>query len=266
MATHRLRCIYSLRQKLNLTELYWILIRQIAAADVLLLNKSDLISEADLVNTESTIRLLNPSIPIYRTVRAQIPLSKVMGIDAYSEGSRAFLNDGPRQIPGDGHEICSDNEHIHGHEEHLSHGMQHAGISSIIANVPGPLSESQVTALDEWIRSVLWDNSVPRVHDDSDGLDDLSSDIPRLSIDPVGSEKLSSLHSDLEILRCKGIWWNERGEEFMLQGVRNIYEVSKLPNTALEMDTRAGKLVFIGKGLNKTVEHSLRRLVTDSSR
>lgn len=237
--------------------------RQIAAADVLLLNKSDLTSEADLVTTESIIRGLNPSIPIYRTVRAQIALSKVMGLGAYSDGSRAYLVDGSRQTPGDGHESCSDSEHIHVHEdgEHLSPVMKHAGISNIIVDVPGPLSDNQVTALDEWIRSVLWENSLPRDHNDSDGLDGSSPDLPSLTIDPNGFEKLSNLHCDLEVLRCKGIWWNSRGEQFMLQGVRNLYEVSKLPSPALEADTRAGKLVFIGRGLDEAVKRNLRRLV-----
>ncbi|KAF8489389.1 CobW/HypB/UreG, nucleotide-binding domain-containing protein [Gautieria morchelliformis] len=238
-------------------------LRQVAAADVLLLNKADLTSEADLVKTESILRRLNPSIPIYRTVRTQIDLSKVMGIGAYSEGSPVFLQDGSREICCDEHENCSN--HKHSHEGHLSLEGKHAGISSIIANLPGPLNETQIIALDEWIRSVLWENSIPRDRYYSNTLDGVTSDVQRLSIHRnAGEEGASSPESGVEILRCKGIWWNERGEAFMLQGVRSLYEVSKLPNPTLDMyGPPIGKLVFIGKGLDEMVEGSLRRLVTD---
>ena len=236
--------------------------RQIAAADVLLLNKSDLATESDLVRIEYTLHHLNPSIPIFRTVRTQIDLSKVMGIGAYSERSQAFLDIESPLNPREGHEDCSDHDHAHEHEGQLSSDNRHAGISSIIAIIPGPMSDSQITSLDEWIRGVLWENIIPRGQE-SDELETLRPQIQRLSIDQSNSHYTNGLRPDLEILRCKGVWWNERGEQFMLQGVRSLYEVSKLQSTVAELDgPLMGKLVFIGKGLNQAVEDSLRRLVT----
>jgi hypothetical protein len=47
----------------------------------------------------------------------------------------------------------------------------------------------------------------------------------------------------------------------MLQGVRNLYEVSEVPQSVVEkVDPLSGKLVFIGKGLNAEVEASLARI------
>ena len=206
---------------------------------------------------ETTLRRLNPSIPIYKTVRAQVDLSKVMGIGAYSERSPAFSDIVSRHIHGEEHGFCSNHDHEHPHEgQHLSPENQHAGISSIIVNIPGPLSDHQINSLDEWIRSALWENTIP-------SFDALDSDLQQLSIDPRDSQCMNRSPSELEILRCKGIWQDERGEQFMLQGVRNLYEVSKLPRTAMELDgPPTGKLVLIGKGLNKAVEGSLTRVVT----
>jgi G3E family GTPase len=253
------------------------IIRQIAAADVLLLNKSDLAPEFDLRKTESLLRQLNPSIPIYRTVRGQIDLSKVMGIGAYGDKSRTFLESLARSESDERHEACSDHEHGHQHEEHESLGARHAGISSLLVRIPRPLTESQVSALDQWIRTVLWEGTIPLDATSLTSLgirlppsyslsstEDLNSAMGALSVLNPGLEDMKNPNPDLDVLRCKGIWWNERGEQFVLQGVRSLYDVSKIPAEKKE-EEMAGKLVFIGKGLNKAVEDSLKRVVASSN-
>ena len=52
---------------------------QIAFADVILINKTDLVTDAELRETEARIRGINPYAKLHRTQRAQIPLDEVLG-------------------------------------------------------------------------------------------------------------------------------------------------------------------------------------------
>ena len=72
---------------------------QIAFADVILLNKADLVSEADLSRVEGEIRGLNPYAQLHRTERCAVPLEAVLGRDAFDLGrildlEPAFLEEG----------------------------------------------------------------------------------------------------------------------------------------------------------------------------
>lgn len=57
---------------------------QIAFADVVLLNKTDLVGDADLSGVESRIRRINPYAKIIRTARCDAPLDAVLGLNAFS--------------------------------------------------------------------------------------------------------------------------------------------------------------------------------------
>lgn len=56
---------------------------QIAFADVVLLNKTDLVSEADLKLVEARIRSINPYAMIHRTERCALDLEKVLDRNAF---------------------------------------------------------------------------------------------------------------------------------------------------------------------------------------
>ena len=56
---------------------------QIAFADVILINKTDLVSPAELAEVEARIRGINPYAKVHKTERAQIPLSEVLGRNAF---------------------------------------------------------------------------------------------------------------------------------------------------------------------------------------
>ena len=51
---------------------------QIAFADVILLNKTDLVAPEDLAHVEAVIRKVNPYAEIYRTQRSQIALDRIL--------------------------------------------------------------------------------------------------------------------------------------------------------------------------------------------
>lgn len=150
-----------------------------------------------------------------------------MGIDAYT--SRPLLPSMTDSSPLDDHDH-SDPNHVHDREP--TH-YEIRGISSLQVTCP-TLTASQYSRLDEWIRTALWEMHLP------------DADV-----------------SGLEILRCKGMFATESGEKYVLQGVRNLYEITQVEG---DVDEDAalpsmGKLVFIGKGLDETVRHSLQKVL-----
>ena len=71
---------------------------QIAFADIILLNKTDLVSDEQLAKVESRIRNLNKLAVIHRTSHSQVELEKVFGVgafvlDAKLEVDPTFLDD-----------------------------------------------------------------------------------------------------------------------------------------------------------------------------
>jgi G3E family GTPase len=91
---------------------------QIAFADVIVLNKTDLVSNAELAEVEARIRAINPYATLHRTERAQVKLSDVLGrgafdLDRILEIEPEFLEDGG---------------HDHDHDHHHDHGHSHGGL------------------------------------------------------------------------------------------------------------------------------------------
>jgi G3E family GTPase len=97
---------------------------QIAFADVIILNKTDLVTKPELAEVEARIRAINPYATLHRTERAQVKLSDVLGrgafdLDRILEIEPDFLDDG-------GHDH-HDHDH-HGHDHHHDHGHAHGGL------------------------------------------------------------------------------------------------------------------------------------------
>ncbi|KAI5835216.1 cobW-domain-containing protein, partial [Schizophyllum commune Tattone D] len=254
-------------------------LRQIAGSDIILLNKVDLVSPETLATIEDLITKVNPGAPVYRTVRGQIDLGKLMGIRAY--GSAPVIaeededvspsdapktkSDGPITHTGsvahsggaDAHEHGPNCNHDHDHDPNTPHAHAHAhahsthyevrGISSLRVNVP-PLTPEALHDLDEWVREVLWEGRLPE------------------SPTTTPSKK-----DPLLVLRCKGLFVTTTGERYVLQGVRNMYDLFKAEEDSsgpkpgeddgdLTGVPKEGKLVLIGKGLGEDVRRSLEGL------
>jgi G3E family GTPase len=105
---------------------------QIAFADVIVLNKIDLVTKAELAEVEGRIRAINPYAKLHRTERAQVQLSDVLGrgafdLDRILEIEPDFLEDG-----GHDHDHDHDHDHHHhGHDHdhhHHDHGHAHHGL------------------------------------------------------------------------------------------------------------------------------------------
>jgi G3E family GTPase len=96
---------------------------QIAFADVILINKTDLVSPAELREVEARIRGINPYAKVHKTERAQIPLNEVLGRNAFDLDR--ILDIEPEFLEGEGHD--HDHHHDHDHEHHDHHHAHHSG-------------------------------------------------------------------------------------------------------------------------------------------
>ncbi|MEM9279627.1 MAG: GTP-binding protein [Pseudomonadota bacterium] len=56
---------------------------QLAFADVILMNKTDLVSEQELTTVEERIRKINPTAKIHLSERCQVPINEVIGCNAF---------------------------------------------------------------------------------------------------------------------------------------------------------------------------------------
>ena len=75
---------------------------QIAFADVILLNKTDLVSETDLADLEKRIRTMNAMCKVYRTQDAAVEMESILGVSAF-DLDRALEID-PEFLGEDAHE------------------------------------------------------------------------------------------------------------------------------------------------------------------
>jgi G3E family GTPase len=95
---------------------------QIAFADVVLLNKTDLVTPEELRAVEATVRAINPAARIHRTERAGVPLTEVLDRGAF-DLSRALESD-PHFLDAHDHDhdhVCGpDCDHDHHHHGEVS--------------------------------------------------------------------------------------------------------------------------------------------------
>jgi len=115
---------------------------QIAFADVVVLNKTDLVSPEELAAVEAAVRHINPGARIHKTERAGVALSDVLDRGAF-DLQRALEND-PHFLDHDDHDhVCGPDcdhdhhhhDHDHDHHHHHAHGelspIHDVGVTSI---------------------------------------------------------------------------------------------------------------------------------------
>ena len=98
---------------------------QIAFADVILINKTDLVSHEELSEVEARIRGINPYAKVHRTERAQIPLNEVLGRNAFDLDRILDLEP---EFLADEEDHEHPHGHDHGHDHHHDHAHQHGGL------------------------------------------------------------------------------------------------------------------------------------------
>jgi G3E family GTPase len=186
---------------------------QIAFADVILLNKTDLVSAEELGDVEARIRGINPYARLHRTERAQIAIDEVLGRNAFDLDR--ILDIEPEFLAADHH----DHDHEHGHEHHHEHGRTHTH---------GGLKHYH----DEEMQSVSLRSDKPLNPDKF---------FPWVQ-DLVQKEGPS-------ILRCKGILsFKDDDERFVFQGVHMILDGDH-QRPWKDGEERTSRIVFIGRNL-----------------
>ena len=193
---------------------------QIAFADVIILNKIDLVTPEQLREVEGRIRAINPYAQLHKTTKCQVPLDAVLGRNAFDlerilEIEPAFLE------AGDDH----DHDH-HGHD-HDHHGHDHGHDH---AKAPGGLKHYH----DEEMQSVAIK---------LDGDIDPNKFMPWIN-DLVQKEGPN-------ILRSKGILaFKNDPKRFVFQGVHMILDGDSQREWK-PGEKRESKLVFIGRNLKE---------------
>ena len=195
---------------------------QIAFADVVVLNKTDLVDAAALAAVEKTVRRINPHATIHRAERSDVPLDAVLDrgafdLDRILENDPHFLG-GDHHAHGHGHA----HEHVHGPDcDHDHHGHDHAHGRLDAATHDTTVESISLTAGE--MKADLffpWINKLTQI----DGAD---------------------------ILRLKGIVAFQGDEDrYVVQGVHMIVEGDH-QRPWREGEERRTRLVFIGRNLDE---------------
>jgi G3E family GTPase len=199
---------------------------QIAFADVILVNKTDLVSADELRDVEGRIRAINPYAKLHRTERAQIPLAEVLDRNAFDLDR--ILDIEPEFLEA---EEDHDHHHAHGHDHHdHDHGHHHHDGHS--------------------------HKGIKHYHDEDMQSVSLKTDRP---LDP---DKFFPWVQNLvqtegpNILRCKGILsFKDDNDRFVFQGVHMILDGDHQRPWA-KGEKRDSRIVFIGRNL---LEDKIRR-------
>ena len=203
---------------------------QIAFADVIILNKTDLVNAAELAEVEGRIRAINPYAKLHKTTRCQVPLDAVLGRNAFDlerilEIEPEFLACGPDC--DDPHHDHAHHGHDHGHHHgHDHHGHDHHGHDHGASNL-----------------KVYHDEEMQSVSIRLDGDIDPNKFMPWIN-DLVQREGPN-------ILRSKGILaFKDDPKRFVFQGVHMILDGDSQREWK-PGERRESKIVFIGRNLKE---------------
>ena len=186
---------------------------QIGFADVILLNKTDLVSSDELKKTEARIRKMNPMAKIYETKNAAIDLTKVLNVGGFDlkralELEPDFLKASEEE---NDHDHDHEGEDHHGHEHEEEHDHHHdEDVTSVGIRAPGDLDEKK---LSDWLGTLLRTKG---------------QDIFRMK----------------GVLAVKG-----RAMRFVFQGVHMLMDGK--PDREWGNEPRMNTLVFIGRNLDR---------------
>jgi G3E family GTPase len=195
---------------------------QLAFADVVLLNKSDLVEEADLQRIETRIRKMNNLAKIHRTERSQVDVGTILGVKARELFSPLEVQEEPHahSHTDDCHEPeCDDETHSHshshgpgGHDHDDGHEHRHDdSVSSFYIHEERPLDLKKT---EKWLSELLG----------KDG---------------------EQIYRSKGILHIKGI-----PKRVIFQGVQMLFDCA--PDRFWNPDEkRESQFVFIGQDLNE---------------
>jgi G3E family GTPase len=189
---------------------------QIAFADVILLNKTDLVTKDELAGAERAIRLINATARIHKMQRGDIALDSILGLGAFDLERVTEID--PHFLPDhDCDDACAHHdhhEHEHGDHHHHEHAHDHvaaSGIASVSLSTDKLINPEKL---------LPW-------------LNDLTQ------------------QRGPDILRLKGIFaFPDEPKRFVVQGVHMIIE-GDTQRDWKDGEKRVSRLVFIGRNLDR---------------
>jgi len=199
---------------------------QIAFADVVVVNKADLVSHDELHRIEDIVHAINPSARVYTTTRSGVDLTKVLNQGAFNL-ERALENDPNFLDHDDPDHVCGpDCDHDHGHHHRHDHDHGHHGHDHDHDHGPSAIHDVTVTSISLRGGEMNPDRFFPWI------------------------QKVTQTDGP-NILRLKGIIaFNGDEERYVVQGVHMIIEGDH-QRPWKDGEKRETRLVFIGRDLDR---------------
>ncbi|KAB8257019.1 CobW/HypB/UreG, nucleotide-binding domain-containing protein [Aspergillus pseudonomiae] len=180
---------------------------QISHADVIILNKSDLVTPEELRKVQERVQAINSVAKIHVTDHSKTPQIEGVVLDLHAYDHLASLDFGEK-----------------------GHSHIDPAISTIAITTP-PIPSEKIPLVDAWLRSVLWDSSLP----------------------PAESQP-ESHPVDFDIHRLKGILITKDDSSRVIQAVRDVFEIRDAEPTSSDEGQKQCKIVLIGRGLGSDTQ------------
>jgi G3E family GTPase len=215
---------------------------QVAYADTILLNKTDLVEKNDTKRVGDRLRAINKDAKIMLTQKSRVDLDEILDLRAFDRKRIAsqikMYEVDEREEEKSSHDDDDDDHHHHHHHHHQNHVE--------LNNVTTVCIRDDKNALDlrkfqMWMANILWEN------DDED--DEEKSSSPKM-----------------DIFRAKGILNIHGAEEmYIFQAVHENFECDPVEKWK-KGETRETKIIFIGKGLSeKRLQHEFQSALFSAS-
>nr|XP_045229087.1 COBW domain-containing protein 3 isoform X1 [Macaca fascicularis] len=190
--------------------------RQVALADIILINKTDLVPEEDVKKLRMTIRSINGLGQILETQRSRVDLSNVLDLHAFDSLSGISLQKKLQHVPGTQPHLDQ--------KTNYQEKFQHTNLSivTITFEVPGNAKEEH---LNIFIQNLLWEKNV----------------------------RNKDNHC-MEVIRLKGlVSIKDKPQQVIVQGVHELYDLEETPVSWKDDTERTNRLVLIGRNLDKDI-------------
>eukprot|EP01062_Namystynia_karyoxenos_P063017 TRINITY_DN55848_c0_g1_i1.p1 TRINITY_DN55848_c0_g1~~TRINITY_DN55848_c0_g1_i1.p1 ORF type:complete len:542 (+),score=139.18 TRINITY_DN55848_c0_g1_i1:80-1627(+) len=191
-------------------------VAQVAFADRVLLNKTDLVGEEDIQRIQQRLRRINAAADIVRTQQSQISPELVLSVGGFDPDRVAAIAAPPEPAShGHGHSHGHSHEHGHGH----SHGRHDPAVHS---------TANAVT-------------SVALTHNG-----DMVPGAVRIWLDDIVEAYGDRLFRHKGVIAVRG-----RQEKFVFQGVHDLSTGPAATDIRWDDGPRQCRMVFIGKDLDR---------------
>jgi G3E family GTPase len=191
-------------------------VEQIAFADVILLNKTDLVSPEEQAAIERQIRAINATARFHRMQRGDVPLDSILGLGAFDLDRITEID--PHFLPDHACDDACAHHHDHDHHEH-DHHHHHDVHDHVAASGIASVSLSTEKLVDP-NKLLPWLNELTQARGP-------------------------------DILRLKGIFaFPDEPKRFVVQGVHMIIE-GDTQRDWRDDEKRVSRLVFIGRNLDR---------------